>query len=160
MNNKKELTTEHYFDSPLELIWKAWTDPEMLKRWWGPDNVLISECSVDLRVGGKFHVVMEAGEAMGQYKDTRWLMLAEFTEVVPNYKLSFRAKAWTEGYKEDTMIDQTTEVFFSEEGDRSKVKVSVKVNEAGPKAGMAVEGVEHGFTQQLNKLHYLLSIKD
>src|SRR5580692_2366643 len=117
MANKKELTLERVFDAPLEVVWKAWTDPKMLKQWWGPDNVTIPECEVDLRVGGTFYIVMEASEAMGPYKGTQWPMRAEFTEIVPNEKLSYHGKAWTEGHNEngETMIDQTTEVTLAEE---------------------------------------------
>ncbi len=69
----KEVVFERTLDAPLETVWQAWTHPKMLKEWWGPNNVSIPECEVDLRVGGKIYIVMEAGEAMGSYKsDGRW----------------------------------------------------------------------------------------
>ncbi len=71
------------------MVWQAWTNPEKLKQWWGPDNVIIPECEVDLRVGGTFYIVMEAGEAMGPYKCTKWPMTATFTVVEPNMKLAY-----------------------------------------------------------------------
>src|SRR5271165_6281367 len=104
MENKNELIIEWVFNAPRELVWKAWTDPKMLKQWWGPNNVTIPECEVDLRVGGKIYIVMEAGEAMGPYKGTKWPMLGEFTTVDPNLKFSYAAKAGTEGQKEETTI--------------------------------------------------------
>src|SRR4051812_15991582 len=110
MENKKEVTLERVYDAPLASVWKAWTDPEMLKQWWGPNDVTIPECKVDLKVGGTFYIVMEAGEAMGPYKGTLWPMQAEFTIVEPQTKLSYKAQAWTEGQKETTTIDQTTEI--------------------------------------------------
>src|ERR1700688_274064 len=119
MENKKELVLERVYDAPLELVWKAWTDPQMLKQWWGPDNVTIPECEVDLKVGGTFYIVMEAGEAMGPYKGTKWPMRAEFTVIEPNSKLFYSAKAWTEGQDDKTMIDQTTEVIFTEENGKT-----------------------------------------
>jgi len=91
-----------YYDAPRELIWKVWTTPAMLKDWWGPDNVGIPECEVDLRVGGRFYIVMEAGEAMGPFKGTKWPMDAKFTAVEPNLKLAYSAKAWTKGDEEGT----------------------------------------------------------
>lgn len=63
---------------------------------------------------------MEAGEGMGPYKGTRWPMLAEFTKIEPNIKLFYQAKAWTEGQKEETTINQTTEYTFSEEEGKTK----------------------------------------
>ncbi len=42
------------FDAPRELVWKAWTDPERMKRWWGPKGFTTPVVKIDLRVGGKF----------------------------------------------------------------------------------------------------------
>lgn len=153
----KEVEFERTYDAPRKAVWQAWTDPAKLKKWWGPDNVSITECEVDLRVGGRFYIVMEAGEAMGPYKGTRWPMEAKFTVIEPNAKLAYAAKAWTEGDQEATLIDQTTEVIFPDENGKTKVKVTAAIHAAGPKAGMAVQGMKMGFTQQLAKLGKFLA---
>jgi uncharacterized protein YndB with AHSA1/START domain len=106
----------------------------------------------DLRVGGKIDIVMEAGEAMGPYKGTKWPMLGEFTVVEPNSKLSYTAKAWTEGQNDETTIDQATELTLTEENGKTKLKIRAAIYKTGPKAGMAVQGMQAGFTQQLDKL--------
>ncbi len=155
----KEVNFERVYNAPIETVWQAWTEPEQLKQWWGPDNVSIPECKVDLRVGGKFYIVMEAGEAMGQYKGTKWPMLAEFTVVEPNSQLAYTAKAWTEGLEKETEIDQVTTVSLSQEDGKTKVTVKAAINKTGPSAKMAVEGMEYGFTQQLNKLDNFLATK-
>jgi len=157
MENKKELVLERVFDAPCGSVWKAWTDPKMLKRWWGPDNVGIPECKVDLKIGGVFYIVMEAGAAMGPYKGTKWPMQAKFTEIVPNAKLVYTGKAWTEGQKDESIIDQTTEVVFTEENGKTKVKVTATINNPGTAPRMAVQGMEAGFTQQLEKLGVFLA---
>ncbi|MGE5392990.1 MAG: SRPBCC family protein [Candidatus Saccharibacteria bacterium] len=153
----KEVILERTYDATPEQIWRAWTDPEALKQWWGPDNVVIPECEVDLRVGGKFYLVMEAGEGMGQYKGTRWPMRAEYTTIEPNSKLAYKAKAWTEGAEEETLIDQETEVTLLEEGGKTKLKVRAAIYKMGPGAQMAAEGMQYGFNQQLDKLKNLLA---
>jgi uncharacterized protein YndB with AHSA1/START domain len=158
-NNKKEVNIVRTFDASPETVWQAWTDPEMLKQWWGPNNVTIPECEVDLRLGGKFYIVMEAGVGMGPYKGTKWPMLAEFTVVEPNSQLSYTAKAWTEGQKEETTIDQTTEVTLSEENGKTKLEIKATIHKTGPAAGMAVQGMQAGFTQQLDKLNDFLTAK-
>jgi uncharacterized protein YndB with AHSA1/START domain len=155
----KAIELEKTYDAPLDVVWQAWTNPEQLKQWWGPDNVSIPECEVDLKVGGKFYIVMEAGEAMGPYKGTLWPMQAEFTQIVPNAKLSYTAQAWTEGAKDETTIDQTTNITFAEENGKTKVLVKAAIYKAGPKAGMAAEGMQYGFTQQLEKLNNFLAGK-
>jgi uncharacterized protein YndB with AHSA1/START domain len=150
---EKEITIVRVVDASAERVWKAWTDPKELVQWWGPNDVTIPECEVDLRVGGRFYIVMEAGEAMGPYKGTKWPMLAEFTAVEPNTKLAYNAMAWTEGAKEETTIDQTTEIMLTEENGKTKVEVKAAIHKTGPKAGMAVQGMEYGFNQQLDKLN-------
>src|SRR5271170_6939456 len=127
----KEVVLERTYDASPETVWKAWTNPELLKQWWGPDNVTIPECEVDLKVGGKFYIVMEAGEGMGPYKGTLWPMQAEFTVVEPNAKLFYTAQAWTEGNKEQTTIDQITEITFTEDSGKTKVKVKASIYKLG-----------------------------
>ena len=153
----KEVVLEKTYNASPETVWQAWTNPEMLKQWWGPDNVSIPECEVDLKVGGKFYIVMEAGEAMGPYKGTKWPMDAEYTVIEPHSKLFYKALAWTEGdNKEETMIDQTTEIVFAEDNGKTKVTVKASIYKTGPKAKMAAEGMQMGFTQQLEKLNTFL----
>jgi uncharacterized protein YndB with AHSA1/START domain len=155
----KEVVLEKTYDASPETVWQAWTNPELLKQWWGPDNVSIPECTVDLKVGGKFYIVMEAGEGMGPYKGTKWPMKAEFIVVEPNSKLFYTAQAWTEGAEEETMIDQTTEITLSEESGKTKVTVRAAILKIGPQAQMAVQGMQAGFTQQLEKLNSFLAGK-
>jgi uncharacterized protein YndB with AHSA1/START domain len=42
------------FDAPRDLVWKAWTEPERLLKWWGPRDFEILSADVDLRIGGIF----------------------------------------------------------------------------------------------------------
>lgn len=153
----KEVMLERTYDASPEALWKAWTNPSMLKEWWGPNNVTIPECEVDLSIPGNFYIVMEAGEGMGEYKGTRWPMLADFTEIVPNLKLSYIANAWTEGKKEETMIYQTTELTLTKENDKTKLKIIAAIHKTGPDAVMAVQGMQTGFTEQLEKLNDFLN---
>lgn len=44
------------FNAPRELVWKAWTDPEMIKQWWGPEGFTAPSAKVDLRVGGEVYL--------------------------------------------------------------------------------------------------------
>lgn len=152
----KEVQFERTYDAPLALVWQAWTDPAMVKEWWGPDGVTIPECEIDLRVGGTIYIVMEAGETMGPYKGTRWPMKGTFTVVEPGSKLAYRARAWTEE-QESTEIDQTTELTLTEANGKTTITVRAAVTSTGPRAGMAVQGMEYGFNQQLDKLRKFLA---
>jgi uncharacterized protein YndB with AHSA1/START domain len=153
----KEVVFERTFDAPVETVWEAWTDPKQLKEWWGPGNIIILECEVELRAGGRFYVVMEGGEGMGPYRGTRWPMEATFTAVEPHSKLSYTAKAWTEGAEEATQIDQVVEMILAEENGQTKMKLTATVNKVGPGAQMAIQGMQMGFNQQFDKLQKFLA---
>jgi len=56
------LIIERVFDAPRELVWRAWTEPEMAMRWWGPKGFTAPACEIDFRVGGKILSAMQSPE--------------------------------------------------------------------------------------------------
>lgn len=55
MAEATDLVLERILDAPRDLVWKAWTGPEHLKRWWAPKPYETPECEIDLRPGGIFY---------------------------------------------------------------------------------------------------------
>ena len=53
-----ELVITRTFDAPRALVWKAWTDPAHVMKWWGPNGFSNSSCESELLVGGRFHLNM------------------------------------------------------------------------------------------------------
>ena len=87
LREKPSLTLTRSYPVAPEKVWRAWTDPQAVKKWWGPGgNEPVSLAELDLRVGGRFRIVFggpdgKAHECAGIYR-----------EVVPNRKLVF---TWT-----------------------------------------------------------------
>src|SRR4029453_18255318 len=52
-----EIVTTREFDAPLELVFDVFTKPEHVRNWFAPFSCVVTECSIDLRVGGSYHVV-------------------------------------------------------------------------------------------------------
>lgn len=77
----KVLVIERMFDAPRELVWKAWTDPEHLMRWWGPKGFTAPACHTDLRVGGKYLFCMRAPDGQDYWST------GVYTEIVPPERL-------------------------------------------------------------------------
>ena len=81
---KPSLTLSRRYPVAPEKVWRAWTDPQAVKRWWGPTpGEPVSLAELDVRVGGGFRIVFggpdgKLHECAGTYK-----------EVVPNRKLVF-----------------------------------------------------------------------
>jgi len=48
----------HTFDAPRDIVWKAFTEPERLNRWWGPKGFPVATSKMDLRPGGTYHYAM------------------------------------------------------------------------------------------------------
>jgi uncharacterized protein YndB with AHSA1/START domain len=62
------------FDAPRHLVWKAWTTPELVKRWWHAKRGEVTVVEIDLRVGGKWRYAMVADDGSevafhGEYRD-------------------------------------------------------------------------------------------
>jgi uncharacterized protein YndB with AHSA1/START domain len=62
------------FNAPKRLVWKAYTTPELIKRWWSGDKGTVTSAEVDLRVGGKWRYVMTANQGFevafrGEYRE-------------------------------------------------------------------------------------------
>jgi len=59
---KLDLVLERIVDVPRELVWKAWTQADHLKKWFVPKPWVVAECEIDLRPGGMFRSVMRSPE--------------------------------------------------------------------------------------------------
>ena len=57
-NNPQEFVISRVFDAPRDLVWKAFTEPERLKQWWGPKGATVIKSEMDLRPGGSYHYAM------------------------------------------------------------------------------------------------------
>jgi uncharacterized protein YndB with AHSA1/START domain len=55
--NELEIVTTREFDAPIELVFDVLTKPEHVSKWFAPFTDVVTECSIDLRVGGDYHIV-------------------------------------------------------------------------------------------------------
>jgi uncharacterized protein YndB with AHSA1/START domain len=65
--SEREIVMTRVFNAPRQMIYDAWTRPELLKRWFGPRGWSLVVCEVDLRMGGKWRFVLRGpdGKEMG-----------------------------------------------------------------------------------------------
>lgn len=133
-------------------MWRAWTEADRLRRWWGPEKTTVPECEIDLRVGGRIYVVTEAGEEMGKYQGTRWPMEGTFTRIDPHARLVCDARSWTEGEEAGTTISHTNDLTLAELDGTTTVRLHVAITDIGPKAKLASFGMKMGYKQHLDKL--------
>jgi uncharacterized protein YndB with AHSA1/START domain len=111
------LRVERTYEAPAEAVFDAWTNPEVMRRWWhvGPDwETPVAE--VDLRVGGGFRVTMRRPD--GQQHTG----VAEYTQIDPPRRLAF---TWTwEGEEASLGAGSLVEVEFEEREGATTVVLS------------------------------------
>jgi uncharacterized protein YndB with AHSA1/START domain len=83
-NGNREIGLTRLFDVPCELVWKAWTDPEGISNWWGPNGLTTTTESMDLRPGGTWKHVMHGPDGVDYPNVT------EYIEVDPPSRLVYR----------------------------------------------------------------------
>ncbi|MDB5151338.1 MAG: hypothetical protein JWR54_89 [Mucilaginibacter sp.] len=79
----RELVLTRIFDAPRELVYKVWTDPEHVSKWWGPKVFSNPVCQIDLRPGGAYLYVMRSPEGM------EFPVRGKFIEIVANERLVY-----------------------------------------------------------------------
>ena len=83
MAHETDLVLERTLDAPLDLVWKAYTDPDLMKRWWAPRPYRTPEVDIDWRPGGIFHFVMTGPDDFRE--DSAGCVL----EYVPNERVTW-----------------------------------------------------------------------
>lgn len=153
----KELHLERTYAASAERVWRAWTEADALRQWWGPEKTTVPECEVDLRVGGRLYIVTEATEAMGKYAGTRWPMEGTFTVIEPTTRLAYDARSWTVGEEDTSTIEHTNDITLREDDGTTTVVVDITITKVGSKAKLASFGMKMGYKAQLAKLDELLA---
>lgn len=85
MDSRFDLVLERTLDAPVDLVWRAYTDPEHLKQWFAPKPYQITECELDLQPGGIFRVRMSGPDGFDTGHGNAGCVL----EVVENQKLTW-----------------------------------------------------------------------
>ncbi len=107
------------FDSPRELVFKAWTDPKHVTQWWGPHGFTNPVCELDVRPGGAIRIHMRGPDG------TVYPMTGTFHEVVEPERLVFAIRDRpTDRYELVTVLltdlgDGRTEMHFEQRGDHT-----------------------------------------
>jgi uncharacterized protein YndB with AHSA1/START domain len=83
--NNKSVVIERVFDAAVERVWRAWTEPEMIKKWWGPKDFTAPVIKNDFRVGGKALYAMHGPPGTEWDKDM-W-SVGTYKEIVPMKKI-------------------------------------------------------------------------
>ena len=106
MSQELDLVLERTLDAPIGLVWKAYTDPDHLKRWFAPRPYEITECELDIRPGGIFRIRMVGPDGFDTGHGNAGCVL----EVVEGKKLSWTS-ALGPGFRPAEMAETGCESF-------------------------------------------------
>jgi uncharacterized protein YndB with AHSA1/START domain len=120
----KEFVISRVFDAPRDKVWKAWTEVERLKQWWGPKGFTVSYCKIDLRPGGVMHYCLrmpDGNEMWGKFvyreivKPQRLVWINSFSDKDGGTTVHPMSADWPR-----EMLSTAT---FEEQGGKTKVTV-------------------------------------
>ncbi|WP_375175949.1 SRPBCC domain-containing protein [Pseudooceanicola sp.] len=129
----RELLLTRRIDAPVALAWKAWTDPELLPKWWGPEGYHCETESIDLRPGGHWRFTM-IGE--GQ----RHPNLHDFGEMEKERRLTYRLSGF-----DDMRHHADVVVEFTEEAGGTRVTMRMTLADMAAAEAMQFGALEKGY---------------
>jgi uncharacterized protein YndB with AHSA1/START domain len=143
----REILITREFDAPKRLVYKAWTTPELVRRWWSGHQGEMTTCEMDLRVGGRWRYVMVAD---GGFEVA---FHGEYREIVPNQRIVTTQVYELPGAPEDEGVLNI--VTFTETAGRTTLTLLVHATSREERDAILDSGMEVGMQQQLDLLEQL-----
>ena len=149
---EQELVITRVFDAPRELVFKAWTEPERLKRWWGPKGFTTPYCEIDLRPGGVFFYCMRSSDGLdvwnkGVFREIvvpeRIVLTDSFADAEGNV-----VPPTHYGMSPDWPLETLLTVTFEEQAGKTKVTL----RHAGIPSGAERDGAQQGWLETVDRL--------
>jgi len=128
---QKTVSITRTFNQPVNTVWKALTEPEYFKKWWGPNGYSCTECKIDLRVGGKTLANMKSDKG-----EETW-STQTFVEIIPMKRIVY------EDNFADSMGNVVPPSYYKMPGEWSNVLVTIELEDLDGKTKMTMnqEGI-------------------
>jgi uncharacterized protein YndB with AHSA1/START domain len=140
----EQILIEREFDAPKHLVYRAYTTPELVERWWHANRGEVTLVEIDLRVGGRWRYVMTAcgGPEVGFH--------GVYREVVPNERIV--STEFYEGVPDGVSEDDATTLntaTFTETGGRTKLTILIQAKTRMTRDAIIESGMEDGLQDAL-----------
>jgi uncharacterized protein YndB with AHSA1/START domain len=129
------------FDAPAHLLWRALTEPELVKRWWSGERGEVTSAEIDLRVGGRWRYVMVAH---GEFEVA---FHGEYQEIVPHERIIS-----TEVFEGFPDAESTNIMTLVEAGGRTTLTTLVQHTSKEHRDGHVDSGMEAGMQESFDAL--------
>ncbi|MBD0381811.1 SRPBCC domain-containing protein [Paenibacillus sedimenti] len=158
----QELILERVFDAPRELVFKAFSEAEHLKHWWGPRGWTLTVCNVDFRPGGIWHYCMKCiDEKQGDFFGMESWGKAVYREIVEPEKIAFVDYfSDAQGNEAEGMPSSQVTITFEEYEGKTKLINRGKYASAEALKAVLDMGMEQGISETWDRLdEHLQSIQ-
>jgi uncharacterized protein YndB with AHSA1/START domain len=129
------------FDAPRHLVYRAWTTPELVKRWFGGNHGEVSSAVIDLRVGGTWRYVMGGGDR------PEFGFHGEYRELVENQRI-----VSTEVYEGAPDAESLNTLTLTEQAGRTTMTVLIQHQSRANRDAVLEAGMESGMNAALDQL--------
>jgi uncharacterized protein YndB with AHSA1/START domain len=146
---EKEMSLTRIINAPREMVFKAWTDPAQLVKWWGPKDFKNRIHEFDATPGGRLHIDMLAPDGMVYPMD------GEFHEIVELERLVFTGAALDKNG--NRLFEVLNTVIFTEENGKTKLEMHAAISNIRPEGRQHVDGMNEGWNQSFYRLNELVS---
>jgi uncharacterized protein YndB with AHSA1/START domain len=147
---EREIVIIRSLDAPRELVFRAHTEPELLRRWLGPRTWELTECDIDLRAGGAWRYVMHGPDA------ATMVMHGVYREVAPPDRL-VTTESFDDNWTGGETVNTTT---FDEVDGVTTVTISVMYPSREARDGALATGMEAGLAEGYGRLEDLLAASE
>lgn len=146
---KKQLILTKIFNISTEKVFQAWTEPLQIKQWWGPHGFTNPVCEMDVRPGGAIHIDMTAPDGVV------FPMGGTFRLIDRPYRIVFTSTAFEDEDGNTRLENLNTVTFRTVEG-KTELHLQADVLKSTPEMDNALDGMEEGWKQSLDKLETFL----
>jgi uncharacterized protein YndB with AHSA1/START domain len=156
------LTLERVFDAPRELVFKAFSEAEHLKHWWGPRGWELTVCNIDFRPGGVWHYCMKCiDKEQGDYYGYESWGKGVYKEIVEAEKIDYTDYfSDAEGNESDSMPSTDVSMLFEEYEGKTKLVSKSRYISAEALQSVLDMGMEQGITETWDRLaEHLQAVK-
>jgi uncharacterized protein YndB with AHSA1/START domain len=150
---ERTVTITRVLQAPRDLVWRAWTDHEQLRQWWGPEHFTNPVVEGDIKVGGTLHITMHGPK--GSPFDVDMPMVKRYREIVPGQKLVFENEPL--GPNGERLMDSLTTVTFADHPDGTLMEMTTTAKALTEQSAAWLGGMEQGWGQSFDKLGRLLA---
>jgi len=139
-----EILITRAFAAPRHLVYRAYTEPGLIRRWWAGERGEVTSAEVDLRVGGRWRYVMRANEGV------EVAFHGEFREVVPDGRIvTTEVYEGVPGGDEDPAVNEVT---FVDQGERSVLEIVMRCPSKEVRDAVIESGMEGGMQEGMDLL--------